>query len=363
VAEDLLSDPATSEGAERSGTARWRDPRVWVGIAITVLFLWLVLRDVPFADVGRAIARANWFVLVLPSVPSYLLLVWVRALRWRHLTNPIQEIGVAPMARATAVGFMANNIFPLRMGEVVRCLYLKQETGVSTAALFGTVILERVIDIVSVLVLALLVVAFWGSGGDSVLERGAILLLPVALLPILFIVGLRVAPDRVLTIGRFMLRPFPDRLSELLMGLVERFIVGLGALRGGTHIFWIAVHTVIIWGVLSIIPIVAAFLALGIELGDVQQMLGAAWTTQAAIGIAVAAPSAPGFFGIFHYACKLALLRFGVEPELAVAAGTLIHGVMWITLTSLGFAVLRFRRTSLGEIDRAVSQPEGPSSG
>ena len=76
-----------------------------------------------------------------------------------------------------------------------------------------------------------------------------------------------------------------------------------------------------------------------------------------------AAPSAPGFFGIFHYACKLALLRFGVEPELAVAAGTLIHAVMWITLTSLGFAVLRLRRTSLGEIDQAVSQPEAPSSG
>ncbi len=363
MAGEFLSDPATSEGAERGATARWRDPRVWVGIAITVLFLWLVLRDVPFADVGRAIARANWFVLLLPSVPSYLLLVWVRALRWRHLTNPIQEIGVAPMARATAVGYMANNIFPLRMGEVVRCWYLKRETGVSTAALFGTVILERVIDIVSVVVMALLVVSFWGSGGDSGLERGAILLLPVALLPILFIVGLRVAPDRVLTIGRFLLRPFPDRLEEFLVGLVERFIEGLGALRGGTHIFWIAFHTVIIWGVLSIIPIVAAFLALGIDLGDLHQMLGAAWTTQAAIGIAVAAPSAPGFFGIFHYACKLALLRFGVEPDVAVAAGTLIHAVMWITLTSLGFAVLRLRRTSLGEIDQAVSQPEAPSSG
>jgi threonine/homoserine/homoserine lactone efflux protein len=68
----------------------------------------------------------------------------------------------------------------------------------------------------------------------------------------------------------------------------------------------------------------------------------------------VALPSAPGFFGIFHAACKIALLRFGVEAETAVAAGTLIHGVMWLTLTGLGLAVLRLRRTSLGEIDQAA---------
>jgi hypothetical protein len=344
-------------------TPRWRDPRVWVGIAITVFFLWLSLRDVPFVDVGKAIAHANWWILIPPSVLSYFLLVWLRALRWRHLTNPIQEIDRGPMARATAVGFMANNIFPLRMGEVVRCWYLKQETGVSTASLFGTVILERVVDIVAVIVMVLVLVATFGSEGDGRLEQGAYLLLPVALLPIAGLVALRVAPDAVLSVMRFCLRPFPDRVEEGLVGLVERFIDGLGALRGGTHVFWIVFHTVVIWGVQSIIPVIAAFLALGIDLGGIWPMLGAAWTTQAAIGVAVALPSAPGFFGIFHFACKLALVRFGVEPDLAVAAGTLIHAIMWITLTSLGFAVLRIRQTSLGDVDEALVEPGERSSG
>jgi hypothetical protein len=144
--------------------------------------------------------------------------------------------------------------------------------------------------------------------------------------------------------------------------MLRRFGEGLGALRGGRHLVWIAVHTVIVWFVLCAIPIVAAFLSLGMELGPPLQVLGAAWTTQAAVGVAVALPSAPGFFGIFHSACKFALLRFGAEPETAVAAGTLIHGVMWLTLTGLGLAVLRLRRTSLGELDEAASGSPGPPS-
>ena len=101
----------------------------------------------------------------------------------------------------------------------------------------------------------------------------------------------------------------------------------------------------------------AAFLALGIGFDDPMQMLGAAWMTQAAVGVAIALPSAPGFFGIFHAACIFALVRFGVGRETAVAAGTLIHAVMWLSLTALGFAVLRLRQTSLLEVDRAAGAP------
>jgi uncharacterized membrane protein YbhN (UPF0104 family) len=106
--------------------------------------------------------------------------------------------------------------------------------------------------------------------------------------------------------------------------------------------------------VISVVPILAAFLALDIELPSPGQAMVAAWTTQAAIGVAVALPSAPGFFGIFHYACRLALVRSGVPPETAVAAGTLVHSVMWVTLSALGFLVLRSRRTTLAEVDRAA---------
>ena len=321
---------------------------------MTALFLWLSLRGVPFRDVGRAIAGARWGVLLGLSVPSYFLLIWVRAVRWRYLTDPIRPLGDAALSRATAVGFLANNVFPLRMGEFVRSWYLARETGVSAAAVFGTVILERVIDTVCVIAMVCLVLPLRARGDDAGLARGAVLLAPFAVLPFLFLWALRVRPVEVERVVLVLLRPFSARAAAFVERVIHRFAEGLGALRGGRHLFWIGFHSVVIWLVISIVPIVAAFLALDIELPSRWQSLVAAWTTQAAIGVAVALPSAPGFFGIFHYACRLALVRSGVSPETAVAAGTLIHSVMWLTLSALGFAVLRSRRTSLAEVDRAA---------
>ena len=98
----MSGDPGTSP---RGGARRFRDPRVWLGLAVTVFFLWLTLRDVPFAEVGRVIAGANWWVLIGLSLPLYLVLIWLRALRWGHLTDPIAAISRADLGRAVEDGF------------------------------------------------------------------------------------------------------------------------------------------------------------------------------------------------------------------------------------------------------------------
>ena len=180
----------------------------------------------------------------------------------------------------------------------------------------------------------------------------AVLLVPVAVLPLLVLVLLKAMPERVLAWTRFLLRPIP-RLAAFAERMLRRFHEGLGALRSGRHLFWIAFDSFLIWWVVSVVPILASFLALGLDLGSPARMLEAAWTTQAVVGVAVALPSAPGFFGVFHWASQIALLGFGVPRDEALAAGTVLHAVMWLTLTSIGLGVLWLRRTSLGEIDRA----------
>ena len=327
------------------------------------MFIWLVVRDVDFAMVGRTIADANWVLLVGLSVPSYLAIVFLRALRWRHLTDPIQPMQTSPLFRAVAVGFMANNIFPLRMGEVVRSLYLSREVGAPPAAVFGTVVLERVIDTVMVIGLAAFVLSFHRGSDDAFLAYGAIVLIPIALAPLVGLVCLRLAPDRFIAVVAWLLRPAPTRLADYLTGALGRFAEGLGALRGGVHLFWIAFHSLVVWLIFSTIPILAGFWAVGIDLGTPFETLVAAWITLAAVGMAVAIPSAPGFFGTYHAACKLALEPFGVAPETAVALGTLLHAMFWVTLTALGLAVLRSGSTSLGEIEPAALSPKSPRTG
>jgi len=318
---------------------------------------------VDFSLVVAAIREANWILLVGLSVPSYLVIVLLRAMRWRHLTDPVQPIGIRPLFRATAVGFMANNIFPLRVGEVIRPWFLGREVGAPSAALFGTVILERVIDTIMVIALATTAIALRGAGGDGILARVAVGLIPVAIAPLVVLVVLRVAPDTAIGVARWFLRPFPARFGSYVIDVLNRFGDGLGALTGGAHLFWIGFHSIVIWFVASTLPMLAGFWALGIDFGSPFETLVAAWITLAAVGMAVAIPSAPGFFGTYHAACKLALEPLGVAPEVAVALGTLLHGVFWITLTLLGFAVLRSRHTSWGDLERAAEVSEGPSSG
>jgi uncharacterized protein (TIRG00374 family) len=334
-----------------------------VGIAITVVFIWLVIRDVDFALVVAAIRDANWLLLVGLSLPSYLAVVQLRAMRWRHLTDPVQPIGLRPLFRATAVGFMANNIFPLRLGEVIRPWYLGREVGAPSAALFGTVILERVIDTITVIGLAVTAIALRGAGEGGVLAQVALALIPVALTPLIGLVVLRMAPHLVIGLASWLLKPFPARFGDYVIDILGRFGDGLGALKGGAHLFWIAFHSITVWYVASTIPMLAGFWALGIDVGSPFETLVAAWITLATVGMAVAIPSAPGFFGTYHAACRLALEPFGVPPEEAVALGTLLHGTFWVTLTLLGLAVLRSRRTSFGELEQAAEASESPSSG
>jgi uncharacterized protein (TIRG00374 family) len=334
-----------------------------VGLGITAVFIWFVIRDVDFALVVATIREANWLLLVGLSVPAYLGAVQLRAMRWRHLTNPIQPIGVRPLFRATAIGMMANNILPLRVGEVIRPWYLSREVGAPSAALFASVVLERVIDTITVIGLAVLAIALRGAGEGGILAKVAIALIPVAIAPLVGLVVLRMAPHLIIGLARWLLRPFPARFGNYLIDVLGRFGDGLGALKGGSHLFWIAFHSIGIWFVASTIPMLAGFWALGIDFGSPFETLVAGWITLAAVGMAVAIPSAPGFFGTYHAACKLALEPFGVSPEVAVALGTLLHGVFWVTFILLGLIVLRSRHTSWGELEQAAGGSESPSSG
>jgi hypothetical protein len=200
-----------------------------------------------------------------------------------------------------------------------------------------------------------------GGQAAGTWTRGLLLLLPVALLPFAGIAWLKIAPAQVLTIASAVTRPLSTRLRSLLLSQLERFGEGLGALSGGSHLFWIAVHTASIWLIASTIPMLAGFLALGVDFGTPVENLMAAWMTLAAVGIAVALPSAPGFFGLYHSACRLVFERFGIPSELAVALGTLLHAVFWVSLTLLGLLVLRARHTSLGELDAAAG-PQSPEA-
>ncbi len=133
---------------------------------------------------------------------------------------------------------------------------------------------------------------------------------------------------------------------------LRNFTKGLGALSGGSHLFWIAFHSAMIWLVLSVIPMLAGLLAFGIDLGPPVRMLTASYLALGAVGAAVAIPSAPGFFGTYQLAFKTVLERFGVDSATALALGLVVWFVFWLTLTLLGVIVMRLGGTRLADLMR-----------
>ena len=346
----------TLDAADRRAP-RWTDWRVWLGIAITVLCIWYVAKDVPLHEVAEAMRRADLWTLFLFSVPAHVLSIYLRALRWRHLTNPIAPISRGLLYKAQSVGFLVNNLVPLRMGEIVRSWYLARETGTRGAAILGTVVLERVLDIVCVLLMAGASIALLGArAGDGLLAQGAVLLLPAAFVPLAGLVVLRFAPGPVIRVVMWLARPLPPRLGEFIEGNLQRFSEGLGAISGGAHLWWILFHSITIWLLVGALPMTAGVVAFDLPdgvIGTPDRLVYVSWLLLAAVGVAVAIPSAPGFFGVYQLAFTAVLRPLGVDDATSLALGLLVWLVFWLSFTLQGFVVLRLGGISFSELTAA----------
>jgi hypothetical protein len=215
-------------------------------------------------------------------------------------------------------------------------------------------VLERALDIVTVLLLAGGSIALLGaSAGEGVMARGAVLMLPAAFVPIAGIAALRFAPAPVLRLVVWAMRPLPARIAELVRANLERFTEGLAAISGGTHLIWILTHSLVIWLVLGTVPMLAGIVAFGIDLGGTQQLVLTSWLLLAAVGVAVAIPSAPGFVGPYQLAFVVVLEPLGVDPATCLALGLLVWFVFWCSFTFQGLIVMRVGGTSLAELTAA----------
>ncbi len=199
---------------------RWQ---FWLGLAISLFFLYFALRGLDLQDLGGALRQANYWWLI-PGVAVYFLGVWARAWRWHYLLRPVKAIPTRAMFPIVAIGYMGNNIYPARAGEVLRAVVLKRREGVPVSASLATIIVERVFDGVVMLAFVFLnlpelarltadsgfvgniqSLALWGAAAFI----GALV---VFLLAAMF-------PERASAlITRLVLRIVPERLQEKILG-------------------------------------------------------------------------------------------------------------------------------------------------
>ena len=303
-----------------------------LGLVVSLgLLAWLVAA-LDWNLVLQELVLCNYWALI----PGSVLLVihfLIRAERWRYLLGGRPEIPSRELVDAIMVGNFANFILPLRAGEFIRPYALQARTGVPFATGFASVVTERFFDLSAVLLTFSLVVSglpslpLWASAGALSLSilAGAILIF----------IGLAVfIPERLQSIATFFLKILPAKICDPLSRFVTEFIAGAAALRNPSNLFRVVLLTGLIWG--SCYALYYSYLLLG----DFPLEFKVATTVSVIIALAVAAPSAPGFVGVYQTACLAGFALFGVPAEKAVSFAIITHVHQYVFYVAYGAFVL-----------------------
>lgn len=299
--------------------------RAALGVAISVVALFLVLRSVDLGVAWSKIqaAQPQWLALLVAFI---LIDLGVRALRWRVLLSPVGRVAYRDSLGSLLVGYLANNVLPARLGEFVRSHDMGERTGLSKSTILGTIVVERVMDTLVVVViasLAIFVLSVRGVVASAILVGLAI----TALLVVAIVVGL--VAHRL---------PGADRAAAFINqwprihGLLVRLRAGL-AVTSNIRVMAISLGLTLASWSCAVLAFAAAAQSVGVE-----PTMGQAALLAAGVNLATAVPAGPGYVGTFEAAGVAIAASVGIDKDHAFAFIVLVH-VFSLLVTSVGGAV------------------------
>jgi glycosyltransferase 2 family protein len=329
-----------------------------VGLAVTGLALWWTLRGVTFSEVWANIRVGNLWLLLASVVVATSGFV-IRAMRWKILLVPVKpDTALSSRFAGVSIGFMANNLLPARVGEFARALAFSRLEPVSASAAFGSLVVERFMDGIVLLLFLVVPVLTPGfpTGGALSSGAGAVLLqggVAAVLVVLAALVVMAVWPMAFVRVAEWAAGLLPAAVARPIVGGLEAFLGSIAVVRdprlltlgfAWSFFFW-SFHGISFW---------LGMLAFGIDTGIVSAIF-----TEAVVGFGVALPSAPGFFGTFHFAANLALTEvYGVPQAQSLAFAFGYHFGGWIPITVIGLWYAWRLGISLGDVGGAEERVE-----
>ena len=298
-----------------------KDPKALIGILLSLVFGYFAFRGVEWDAVVVALGRTSLVALIAPTALFGVFFV-LRAYRWQWFVRPLEPLPVAPFFSATMIGFMANDVLPLRVGELIRAYALSQLTAVRLSTALATTVLERVWDMI---ILALLVV--W------ILPRFPLPSWVAQTNLVLLVFGL------VCLMGGWFLARRKGGLQlawlpEKVAALAQHFIDGLRALQNFSLVIRTVAVSLVIWLCMALyywLLLWACGFRLPLEAGLVVMLV---------VAFGVALPAAPGFIGTFQYATILALSLFSIPKEEALGFSLVAHIAQLLPVIVAGLIAL-----------------------
>jgi uncharacterized protein (TIRG00374 family) len=305
---------------------RWQ---FWLGIGVSAVFLYLALQGLDLAEVWLHMRTARYWWL-LPGVAIYFFGVWARTWRWHYMLRALKPISLGRLFPVVCIGYMGNNLYPARIGELIRAYVLRRKEGVSVSASLATILVERVFDGVVMLLFVFVGLPLAPSiPGDWRSFVIVFSLLFFGALAVFFVIA--ASPRRSQAVYTWVIdRILPERFREPVRGFADRFMEGLYFLRSGRDVAMIFFTSLVVWlaetgkywFVMHAFDFSVSFFVLMLMNG--------------VVNLFTTIPSAPGYVGTFDEPGIEILKAFGVNKDIAGAYTLVLHAALWLPITALG---------------------------
>lgn len=295
--------------------------RVGIGVALSVLFLYVAVRNVDVHDVQVALSRANGVYIVL-ALGSVTLNILAKGLRWKILLGDAgRRVPYVRLLASLVVGQMLNLLLPARAGDISRA-YVVGRLGPGPLFVVGTIVLEKLLDMILyatlfVLLLILIPLPDW-------LGNSATAVALVTCIAVVVVAAVTFSRDALTRLLQRYAERLPSRMRGRLVDRIRSVLSSLDVLRSRPDVVKLLGCSILIWGT-ALLNNQLVLLALHMSLP-----LTASLLVLVVLQAGITLPSLPGNLGIFEYLCVLALSIFGVEQVPALSYGVLLHGVTMV---------------------------------
>ncbi len=307
---------------------------VILGLAAGLLFLFLRNADLDKVVTSVRAARVDY---LLASLALTCMTFLIRAERWQYLLAPLGPTRYMMVLRTTVIGFAASAVLPARAGEVIRPFLLARREGLSATATFATIIVERILDLVAVLLLLAAFLLWFDPGVEardsalfSAIRYGGLVMTPVAIGTLVLMFFMAGHPERLHAWLLKAERVLPAQLAVIIARLAKTFAEGFAVVRSPLRVLAALGWSLVLW-----MSIAAGIWAVAAGFGIEMPFTGG-WLMLAPLVVGVAVPT-PGGVGGFHEAFRLgATAFFGADNDTAVGAAIVLHAISVVPVVVVG---------------------------
>ncbi len=316
------------------------------GLLISAIFLWLALRELHPAEFISNLRQVSVGLLLLGAV-VYFAAVAVIAWRWRFLLKAVCVIPLPSLTSVVCIGYMGNNVYPLRAGEALRVFLLKRDHEVPVGATATTVLVERIFDglvMLSFILLGLMLSDIESAEVQAVASFAA----PIFVIALIIFLALASQPQLLRRLLAGLVRYLPERAGVVLTELGGDMVDGLAGLRSPADLAGAVVASFVTWAIEAVVYWIVMF-AFGLD-----HSYWVALLVVGTVNLAGLIPASPGQFGVYEYFVALVMTAAGTSSTTdALAYAIVVHIVIWLPVTLVGFVLLVRRGLGWSAISHA----------